>query len=200
MFESADKLLLGLLTGVLFGFLLQKGRVAKFRTIVGQFLLKDWTVVKVMATAVVVGAIGVYTLVELGLATLHVKPALLGGVILGGVFFGMGMVVLGYCPGTAVAAVGEGRRDALVGVAGMLAGATLYVVLYPVLKPIMGLGDLGKVTIPEWTGTSPWLWIVGLAILTGGLFWMLERGRRQQPMPAGNAEATEQELVHSAGV
>ena len=63
MFDSPDKLLLGLVTGVAFGFLLQKGRVAKFPVIVGQFLLKDWTVVKVMATAVAVGAVGVYALV-----------------------------------------------------------------------------------------------------------------------------------------
>jgi hypothetical protein len=50
MFESPDKLILGFLTGVLFGFLLQKGRVAKFEVIVGQFLLRDWTVVKTMGT------------------------------------------------------------------------------------------------------------------------------------------------------
>ncbi len=56
MFDSPEKLLLGLLTGIAFGVLLQKGRVAKFAVIVGQFLLKDWTVVKIMGTAVVVGS------------------------------------------------------------------------------------------------------------------------------------------------
>ena len=81
MFESLDKLVLGFLTGVIFGFLLQKGRVAKFEVIVGQFLLRDWTVVKTMGTAVVVGAIGVYALVAADAASLHIKPALLGGVL-----------------------------------------------------------------------------------------------------------------------
>ena len=59
MFESPDQLLLGLLTGIAFGFLLQKGRVAKYQTILAQLLLKDWTVLKIMMTAVVVGSIGV---------------------------------------------------------------------------------------------------------------------------------------------
>ena len=65
MFDSADKLALGLLTGIVFGFLLQKGRVAKYEVIVGQFLFKDWTVVKTMGTAVVVGAVGVHALIAI---------------------------------------------------------------------------------------------------------------------------------------
>lgn len=164
MFDSPDKLLLGLATGVVFGFLLQKGRVAKFPVIVGQFLLKDWTVVKIMGTAVVVGAAGVFALVAAGQASLHVKPLLLGGVLLGGVLFGVGMAVLGYCPGTTVAACGEGRRDAMAGVLGMFAGALAFVAAWPALQPVIkGLGDEGKVTLPDLTGTSPWLWIIGLA-------------------------------------
>ena len=81
MFDSPDKLLLGLATGIMFGVLLQKGRVAKFPVIVSQFLLKDWTVAKIMGTAVVVGAIGVYALVAAGHASLHVRPLLFGGVL-----------------------------------------------------------------------------------------------------------------------
>lgn len=164
MFDSPERLLLGLVTGVLFGVLLQKGRVAKFPVIVGQFLLKDWTVVKVMGTAVVVGSIGVHALVSAGQASLHVKPFLLGGVLAGGVCFGVGMAVFGYCPGTSVAACGEGKPDAMAGVLGMLAGALAFVVAFPALQPLMkGLGDLGKLTLPEATGTSPWLWVAGLA-------------------------------------
>ena len=163
MFDSPDKLLLGLATGVVFGVLLQKGRVAKFPVIVGQFLLKDWTVVKIMGTAVVVGSVGVFALVAADQASLHVKPLLLGGVLLGGALFGVGMTVLGYCPGTTVAACGEGRRDAMAGVLGMFAGALAFVAAWPALQPVIkGLGNEGKVTIPDLTGTSPWLWIAGM--------------------------------------
>ena len=81
MFEDSQKLVLGLLTGIVFGFLLQKGRVAKFDVIVGQFLFKDWTVVRMMGTSVVVGAVGVWTLVSAEQASLHIRPLLLGGVL-----------------------------------------------------------------------------------------------------------------------
>jgi uncharacterized membrane protein YedE/YeeE len=164
MFDSPERLLLGLVTGILFGFLLQKGRVAKFPVIVGQFLLKDWTVVKVMGTAVIVGSVGVHALVASGQANLHVKPFLLGGVLVGGVCFGVGMAVFGYCPGTGVAACGEGKPDAMAGVLGMLAGALAFVVAFPALRPVMnGLGDSGKLTLPEASGTSPWLWVAAMA-------------------------------------
>jgi uncharacterized membrane protein YedE/YeeE len=163
MFDSPERMLLGLVTGVLFGVLLQKGRVAKFPVIVGQFILKDWTVAKVMGTAVVVGSVGVYALVTSGHANLHVKPFLLGGVLLGGLCFGVGMAVYGYCPGTGVAACGEGKPDAMVGVLGMLAGALVFVVAFPALQPVIkGLGDMGKLTLPEATSTSPWLWVAAL--------------------------------------
>ena len=78
MFDTPEQLVLGLLTGIAFGFFLQKGSVAKCDVILGQLLLKNWTVVKVMATAIAVGSVGVYALVAMGMATLHIKPALLG--------------------------------------------------------------------------------------------------------------------------
>ncbi len=183
MFDEPSKLILGLLTGILFGFFLQKGRVAKFPVIIGQLLLRDWTVAKIMLTAIVVGSIGVYTLVSLGAAGLHVKPAMFGGVVLGGLLFGIGMAVLGYCPGTSVAACGEGRRDAMAGVVGMLTGALAYVWLYPVHQPALKtLPDWGKITIPELTMTSPLPWIVGLALAAAVSFYLLEfRHRRLAP-------------------
>ena len=195
MFDSPDKLLLGLATGVVFGFLLQKGRVAKFPVIVGQFLLRDWTVVKIMGTAVVVGAVGVFALVAAGHAGLHVKPLLLGGVLSGGVLFGVGLAVLGYCPGTTVAACGEGRRDAVAGLLGMFAGAFGFVAAWPALQPVInGLGDAGKVTLPDLTGTSPWLWVGGLAALGGVAALTFRRpAGRQSPIgdttPPHEAEA-----------
>ncbi|MEQ8847351.1 YeeE/YedE thiosulfate transporter family protein [Botrimarina sp.] len=171
MFDPLWRLALGLLTGVVFGVLLQKGRVAKFHVIVGQFLLRDWTVVKIMGTAVVVGAVGVYALLPTGAVSLHIKPLVWLGVVAGGVCFGVGMAVFGYCPGTGVAACGEGRRDAMVGVLGMLVGAGVFVAIYPRLSAALtAWGDAGKVTLPGWSGAPAWLWIGGLCVLgLGGL-------------------------------
>ncbi|MHB8865933.1 MAG: YeeE/YedE thiosulfate transporter family protein [Pirellulaceae bacterium] len=180
MFDSPEKLALGFLTGILFGFLLQKGRVAKFEVIVGQFLFRDWTVVKTMGTAVAVGSIGVYALVAADMASLHIRPALFGGVLVGAVCFGIGMAVLGYCPGTSVAACGEGRRDAMSGVAGMFCGALLFVLFYPALQGVIhGFGNLGKVTLPELTDTPIWLWLAALA--AGGVALYLLAPRSPSP-------------------
>ncbi len=166
MFDPIWKLVLGLLTGTVFGLLLQKGRVAKFEVIVGQFLFRDWTVVKIMGTAIFVGAIGVYALLPLGAVSLHVKPLIWLGIVAGGICFGIGMAILGYCPGTSVAACGEGRRDAMVGVAGMLLGAGIYVSFYPQLSNWLTIwGNAGKVTLPEWSGTSAWVWIAAMGVL-----------------------------------
>lgn len=185
MLDAPDKLILGLVTGIVFGFLLQKGQVAKFEVIVGQLLLKDWTVVKIMATAVAVGSVGVYALVSMGMATLHVKPALVGGLVAGGLLFGLGMAVFGYCPGTGVAASGAGHRDAMVGVAGMLVGAVVYVLGYPRLKPIIeSIADWGKVTLPEATSSSPWPWVLGLVVAMSMLLLLVGRRQRHAAKPA----------------
>lgn len=161
--EAPGKLMLGLGTGVAFGALLQKGRVAKYEVIVDQLLLRDATVAKVMGTAIAVGAVGVHALVQSGRASYDIKPLRLVSILGGAVLFGSGLAVSGYCPGTTIAAVGEGRRDAIAGLLGMLAGAALYVRAYPKLKPALEVGDRGKVTIPKATRTSPWPWVAGIA-------------------------------------
>ena len=183
MFDSPPKLLLGLVTGILFGVLLQKGRVSKFEVIVGQFLFKDWTVVRMMGTAVVVGSVGVFALVAADLASLHIRPMLFGGVLLGAILFGIGMAVFGYCPGTSVAGCGEGRRDALVGVLGMFAGAAMFVVFYEQLQPVIqALGDWGKITLPDITNTSPWIW-VSLLVAGGTAALLWDRPYRKKNSP-----------------
>lgn len=176
MFDSPEKLIFGLATGIVFGFLLQKGRVAKFDVIVGQLLLKDWTLVKTMATAVAVGSVGVHALVSMGYATLHIKPALLGGVLLGGLLFGIGLAVFGYCPGTGVAASGAGQRDAMVGIGGMLFGAVLHVLGYPTLQPVIeAIADRSKVTLPDVTSTAPWRWVIALVAVLSIVLSLLAR-------------------------
>ncbi|CAN5592804.1 YeeE/YedE thiosulfate transporter family protein [soil metagenome] len=180
MFDLPLNLVLGLLSGIAFGILLQKGRVAKYHVIVGQFLLKDWTVLKVMLTAVAVGAIGVWAMIGMGMATLSIQPAAFGGVLVGAVLFGCGMAIFGYCPGTGVAACGEGRRDAMVGVVGMLGGALLYVAAFPTLQGLItGWGDAGKVTLPQLTGMSPWLYVIAIGVIA-----LLVRVFAERPRPA----------------
>jgi len=174
-FDTVDKLILGLVTGLVFGFLLQRGGVTRYRVIVGQFLWTDHTVLRTMLTAVVVGSIGVYALHQFGDVSLHVKGATVLANVLGGLIFGVGMVVLGYCPGTGVAALGDGSRHATFGILGMLVGAALYAEVYAFLKGnLLAVCDLGKVTLPEATGLSPWVFVVILFVMALVLFAILK--------------------------
>src|SRR4030067_2564746 len=118
------QLAIGFFVGILFGFLLQKGGVTNYDVIIGQLLLEDFTVVKIMLSAVVTGMIGVYCLKCIGLAQLHIKAGSVGQELIGGLIFGAGFAILGYCPGTLAGAVGRGALDALFGgVPGGLVGA-----------------------------------------------------------------------------
>ncbi len=170
------QLALGLAIGIAFGFLLQKGGVTQYEVILGQLLFTDFTVLKVMLSAVVVGMVGVYALRDQGLVRLHPKPGSLGMSVLGGLLFGVGFALLGYCPGTLAGALGQGHLDALFGGAvGTVVGAWLFAVAYPYLRrSVLRWGDLGTLTLPEWWKVNPWAVIVPLGTLLIALLLTLE--------------------------
>src|ERR1043166_4751838 len=120
--DSPRQLVLGFVFGIVFGFLLQKGGVAKYEVLLGQFFLTDFTVMKIMLTAHTVGMVGIFSMRALGLVKLHVKPTRYASNIVGGLLFGVGMGLLGYCPGTGAAALGQGNYDAIAGLGGLMAG------------------------------------------------------------------------------
>lgn len=173
-----SQLLYGLITGLLFGFLLQKGRVLRYEKQISALLLKDMTIIKFMLTSVTVAMVGTYLLVDLELAKLSIKSTILGANIIGGLLFGLGWGALGYCHGTSVGAVAEGRWDALWGVAGMLAGASLFAVLFPAMKAsVLTWGDFGKITLPQLLGINHWFVIVPFVVGTILLFrWIEKKG------------------------
>ncbi len=166
LFATPAILLQGALAGLLFGFLLHKGGLTRFDVIVKQFLLRDFTVLKVMLTAIAVGGVGLYVSSDAGwLAGWHIKSTHLLANALGGAIFGVGMAVLGYCPGTGIAAMGSGSRHAVFGVLGMLLGAAIYAEAYPWVKEhILGVGAWGKETLPSLTGWSPWVFLAALSV------------------------------------
>jgi len=167
---------LSLITGICFGFLLQMGRVLRFDKQVGAMLLKDKTIFKFMLSAILVGMVGVTLLSEGGVVSLSHKSMNLGAVLLGGALFGAGWAVMGFCPGTSIGAVGEGRWHAVFAVAGMVAGAALYAELYPFLKStILGLKDFGKIGLPESLGVSPWIVVPLFWIGVVSLFFLFEK-------------------------
>ncbi len=153
-----NSLVLGLITGFLFGFLLQKGRVLRFDKQVGAMRLHDMTILKFMLSAILVGMVGIWLMSDLDVLKLSHKPMNVGAVLLGGLLFGAGWAVMGFCPGTAVGALGEGRWHAVFAVLGMIAGAAIYAESFPALKnSVLAWKDFGKIGLPELLGVSHWI-------------------------------------------
>jgi uncharacterized membrane protein YedE/YeeE len=173
-----NELVYGLITGIIFGFFLQKGRVIRYDKQIAALRLLDMTIVKFMFTSILVAMVGVYLLKDLGIVKLSLKTTVLGGNIIGGLIFGIGWGLLGYCPGTQLGALGEGRWDAIWGLIGMLVGAGIFAEMFPFLKDtVLKWGDLGKITIPQILGINHWIVIVAFMIIGILMFrWFEKKG------------------------
>lgn len=177
--KEKSSLLWGLAFGIVFGFLLQKGGATKYDVIIGQLLLNDFTVLKIMLSAVLTGLIGIYAMKTLGLVELYPKSGSFAKNIIGGLIFGVGFAVIGYCPGTIAGAIGNGYLDALVGgLPGILIGAGLFAALYPRLSQgILEKGDFGDLTLPRLFKVNDWIVVVPVAVLIFLLlYWMEHAG------------------------
>jgi len=174
--KGTDALLLAPVFGFAFGWLLQRGRVANYDTIVNQMRLRDFTVLKIIMTALVVGGLGVLVLTDSGLATWAIRDTNLLAAIIGGALFGVGMVLYGYCPGTGIAAIGSGSLHALVGAGGMIVGAIAYAFSYDWMAAnVLSVWKLGRVTFADLTGLPLLPLYLVLAVVSIALFVWLER-------------------------
>lgn len=126
-----------LILGILFGATLQYASLNKFNVISGLATREDFSVPKAIALAIGVGVILLNIEIAFGFASYHVKPFVTGGIILGGLIFGIGMAILGYCPGTLAISLGEGSIDAFIGIAGGLVGGFFYTLILPFIAPIL---------------------------------------------------------------
>jgi uncharacterized protein len=179
--ETPDKrpLFFGLGFGILFGFLLHKGGATKYDVILGQLLLTDFAVLKIMLSAVAVGMIGIYFMKSMGWIQLSLKSGSVGKNVIGALIFGVGFAVLGYCPGTIAGAVGNGYLDAIVGgVAGIILGTWIFAVVYPKIKDgILKKGDFGDITIPRLLKVNDWVVVVpAVALIVLMLLWIEKAG------------------------
>jgi uncharacterized membrane protein YedE/YeeE len=170
--------ILGLVTGLAFGFFLQKGRVLRYDKQVSAMLFTDMTILKFMLSAIIVGMFGILAMNDLEIIKLSHKAMNVGGIVIGGALFGIGWAVMGYCPGTSVGAVGEGRWHAIFGVIGMIAGAAVYAELFPFFKStVLTWADFGKIGLPEALGMNHWVVAVIFTIMTIAMFrWFEKKG------------------------
>jgi len=181
-FSTVATLGIALLLGVGFGFSLERAGFGSARKLTAVFYLYDMAVVKVMFTAIVTAMAGLFVLSASGvmdLSELYVEPTSYAAQALGGLVFGAGFIVGGYCPGTSVAAIATGRKDGMAFALGMLAGVLAYAEFTPGIDAWIKAGSRGEITLPTLTGIGMGWWVLAfvafLAFAGWGMAWLEQR-------------------------
>ncbi|MBF0320923.1 MAG: YeeE/YedE family protein [Nitrospirae bacterium] len=141
----------GLIVGFILGVALQKGRLCKYDVVSGMFRMQDFTFWRVGTPLLMIGMVLIYFFNDIGAVELYVPKTVVLAQLFGGVLFGAGLSISGYCPAIAAGALGEGALDAFVTMAGIVGGSMLYAEMYDgsKLDRIVSFIDLGRVTFPE---------------------------------------------------
>ena len=181
-FSPAAELGMELLLGLGFGFALERAGFGSARKLTAVFYLWDMAVVKVMFTAIVTTMTGLFLLSAGGwmdLSELYLEPTNYAAQILGGLVFGAGFIVGGYCPGTSLAAAATGRKDGLVFILGMLAGVMAYAEFTPGLEAWIKAGSQGELTLPTLTGIGMGWWVLVFVAFLAFAGWGMGRLERR---------------------
>jgi hypothetical protein len=165
----------GLILGGLFGFALERAGFASGCKLTAQLRFKDWAVFKVMFTAILVCAIGLYVLQLAGLMAkddIFIPTTYFWGTLLGGVGVGAGMAVGGYCPGTSVVSFMSGKADGFVFFVGIILGTIAFAGAYTALEPLIeALPGPEAQTVPELLGVPDWVVIAALVAVYAAVGW-----------------------------
>jgi len=156
-FSVAAGLGIALILGIGFGFCLERAGFGSARKLTAVFYLYDMAVVKVMFSAIVTAMVGLWALAALGLLDLrelYLEPTNFAAQALGGLVFGAGFIIGGYCPGTSVAAMATGRKDGFMFALGMLAGVYAYAEFTPFIETWTTETAQGEMTLPALTGVG----------------------------------------------
>ena len=139
-------MIVALICGMIFALIAQSVRLNTFDKIILTALRRSSEVIQILLFAIAVSSITFFVEYQLGGAIIEVKPFLVVGVIVGGLLFGAGIAILGYCPGTMTMALAEGKVDALFGYAGGILAGLLFTVIYPVILQVLG-PDYGAINL-----------------------------------------------------
>lgn len=180
--------MIGLAMGVVFGFTLEKSRVFEPGMILGQMQLRNFTMLKVFLTGVATGAVVLAVLNGTGLVKLQPKAALYVADVVGGLMLGAGISLAGACPGTVLAQIGAGYRDAVSTVIGGIAGALAFGYAEPTLRAFLTAGGDGKITFASVTGIPYWVLALALAAAIVVVLVALERRRPWRQELGGNVD------------
>lgn len=184
----------GLVCGVLFGFVLENAGFGSPSKLTGQFRLTDWSVFKVMFTAIVLAAVGLWGLRVVGLLapdSLYVPQALVMASAVGGALIGAGFAIGGYCPGTSMVGMSSGRLDALVFVVGLFIGTAAFAGFYgDAIRSMMAIGEMidGDTFADVYGIADPVMLGIMVACLVG-IFYLGSWFERRGPGPVTAEQA-----------
>lgn len=167
------KIIIGLIIGFIFGYALQRTGITKYPRVMGMLLLKDFKILKFMLTAVVFSLIGFHLLGELSIIKINPKP-LDWGKLVGGLMFGTGMGLLGYCPGTMMARIGEGKKEALLAAFGMVTGLFIFIANNDYFKKTLMSSPIDGNLFAH-IGVNQWIIIIPAALLFSGLIYLVNK-------------------------
>lgn len=177
-FGVAADLGIALVLGMGFGGALERAGFGGARKLAAVFYFYDMAVVKVMFSAIVTAMAGLFVLSAAGwmnLGDLYLEPTSYAAQILGGVLFGAGFIVGGYCPGTSVVAAACGRKDGMAFALGMLAGVWAYAEFTPGIESWIKAGSSGELTLPTLTGIGMGWWTLAFVAFLAFAGWGMAR-------------------------
>jgi hypothetical protein len=167
-------LLLTLVGGVAFGVVLERAGFGSGCKLTAVFYGYDMSVVKVMFTAIVTAMAGLWLLASIGvidMQEIYIVPTNYAAQLIGGLVFGAGFVIGGYCPGTAVVACAAGRTDAWVFALGLLAGIAIYARYMSGVEQWIRANAIDNVTLPSLTGIATGWWVALFVVLLALAAW-----------------------------
>jgi hypothetical protein len=156
-FGDEASLIAAFVIGIGFGFFLERAGFGSARKLTAQFYLRDMAVFKVMFTAIVTAMLGLFYLGWAGwldVSMVYVNPTYLLPQMVGGLVLGLGFIIGGYCPGTALVGGATLRLDAVAFIGGVLGGILLFGEAYPWIAGFADQTAMGSITLPEMLGLS----------------------------------------------
>lgn len=182
-------LLVSLIIGMGFGFALERGGFGSSKVLAGIFYGRDWRVLKVMFTAIVVAMLGLYFAEGMGLVVMDqiaFRSTYLKSQVVGGLMLGVGFVVAGYCPGTSIVGMVSGKLDAIFALVGVVLGIGVFEETFGLVKGFYNASYMGELSIAAWSGVPQGIVVLGVVLMALGAFWATERfgpGGRLKPDP-----------------
>ncbi len=195
-FDFGYSLQMAGLIGFLFGFVLERAGFGNVRKLTAIFYLRDFSVLKVMFTSIVVCLLGLLYFSVFGwidLSRVYLLPTYIWPQIVGGLVLGVGFVMGGYCPTTSVVATVSGKLDALVFIGGMMLGSLFFAEIFPLIEGFYSAGDMGSIRISDVLGINSGIVALLISLMAVGAYWFVEKVEQRfgdkETLPGGTRKA-----------